>query len=296
MIFLDLAARQSFSPEVAVHLVKLACEMPDTCGRSLSQWDCKELSRQLIADGIVSTISRETVRRILNHHKLKPWRKHVWLNAKKPHDEAFRQNVAQICELYTRPLGLNEAVLSFDEKTSLQPRSRLARTRPAEPGQPVRVEHEYKRSGALNLLAAFDTRSGKVYGRCYARKRAVEFIDFLEGLDRELPSTIEIVYVTLDNTRMHKSQAVLEWLARHPRFRFQYTPVHCSWINQVEEWFGTLQRKRFGISDFASLEDLESKILKFIEQYNQHAKPYGWTTKSASRVMAAVEHPMKAVA
>jgi hypothetical protein len=71
---------------VAVHLVKLACERPDRLGRSLSQWDCLELARQLEREGLVESISPETVRRILEHHKLKPWRHHLWLSPHTPHD------------------------------------------------------------------------------------------------------------------------------------------------------------------------------------------------------------------
>jgi transposase len=68
-----------FSPEVALYIVKLACERPDDRGRSLSQWDCPDLARKLKADGIVQTISPETVGRILRSHQLKPWRSHLWL-------------------------------------------------------------------------------------------------------------------------------------------------------------------------------------------------------------------------
>lgn len=279
-----------------MYLVKLACEMPDTSGTPLSQWDCTELARKLVADGIVNSISPDTVWRILQNHRLKPWRKHVWLGSKAPRDEHFRGIVTNVCDLYTRPLAANEVVLSVDEKTSLQPRPRVAPTQPAQPGQPVRVEHEYVRSGALNLIAAFDTRTGNVFGRCYARKRAVEFIDFLEGLDRTLDASIDTVHVVMDNVRMHKSKAVVAWVAAHSRFRFHFTPVHCSWMNQVEQWFGTLQRKRLGISDFASLDDLESKILKYIEYYNQYAEPPGWTTKSVAKVMAWADRQMPQVA
>jgi hypothetical protein len=88
-----------FPPEVALHLVKLACEMPDKLGVSLSLWDCQELARKLESDGIVETISADTVRRILNNHHLKPWRCHMWLGAKTPRDEAFRATVMKICDL-----------------------------------------------------------------------------------------------------------------------------------------------------------------------------------------------------
>jgi len=258
-------------------------------GCSLSQWDCVELARQLMDDGIVESISPDTVRRILENHKLKPWRKHLWLTPKTPRDETFCRNVQEICELYTRPLASHEVVICADEKTSLQPRTRLAPTLPAQPGVPVRVEHEYERKGALNLFAGFDTRSGKVYGQCHERKRQVEFIAFLEHLDREIPEHVTLIHVVLDNLRVHKGKKVQAWLAKHPRFQFHFTPVHCSWMNQVEQWFGILQRKRFAIADFDSKADLKDKLLQFIARWNRFAQPFKWTRRSFDKVLAKAE-------
>jgi len=269
--------------------------MPDLCGRSLSLWDCAELRKQLITDGIVTTNSAETIRRILNHHKLKPWRVHFWLGDQTPRDEHFRQQIAEICELYTRELPPDEMVWCFDEKTSLQPRIRLQATLPAQPGKSVLVEHEYQRSGALNLFASFNTRTGRVFGRCYQRKRTVEFIDFMDQMDQTIPPEIKQVHIILDNLRTHKTKTVQEWLVKHPRFHFHFTPVHCSWMNQVEQWFGILQRKRFRITDFVSLEDLKRKIMGFIDAYNHQAHSFKWTTKSVEKIMLVVEkHLQKA--
>jgi transposase len=133
-----------FLPEVALHVVKLACERPDRMGRSLSRWDCPELARKLTVEGLVSSISAETIRRILWSHKLKPWRHHLWLSAKVPRDQHFARQIQELVELYTRPLTEGEMVLCVDEKTNLQPRPRKASTLPARPGQPIRLEHEYK--------------------------------------------------------------------------------------------------------------------------------------------------------
>ena len=240
-----------FSPEVALYVVKLACERPDDMGRSLSQWDCPELARSLKTDGIVQTISPETIGRILRSHKLKPWRHHLWLSAKVPRDEHFAKQVRTLVELYTCHLTEQEMVLCLDEKTNLQPRSRLVPTRPTRSGFPTRVEHEYKRAGALHLLAAFDTRTGKVYARTEMRKRQVEFIAFLSQLEQELPITKTRVYLVMDNLKVQKGKLVQAWLAIHPRFVCHFVPVHCSWMNQVEQWFSILQRKRLRISDFA---------------------------------------------
>jgi hypothetical protein len=244
---LAAAPRVGFPPEVAIHVVRLACERPDLLGRSLSQWDCAELARQLIAEGMVTDISVATVRRILAAHQLKPWRHHVWLYPKQPRDAVFYAAVAELIDLYTRPLHLNELVLSVDEKTSLQPRPRHAPTRPAQPQHlPNRYEHEYKRAGALNLFAAFDTRSGQVYGHCYDRKRQREFIDVLDALDREIDKQISTIHLVCDNVSTHHGKEVRTWLAKHPRFVMHFTPVHCSWMNQIEQWFSILQRKRLG--------------------------------------------------
>ena len=282
-------ARRFFPPAVALHAVKIACELPDPLGRSLSPWDCQEIARQWVIRGVVESISAETVRRIRHHHKLKPWRQHLGLSPKVPRDEAFCTRVWTLCEGYTRPLGPHEKVLCIDEKTSLQPRPRQAPTRPAGPNPPVRVEHEDKRQGALNLFAGFDTRTGQVYGQCHERKRPVEFIPFLDRLDRDIPAQITLIHVVLDNLRMPKGKQVQAWLAAPPRFRCYPPPVHGSWMNQGEQWFRILQRKRVRMADFAVQADRRDKLMAFIAEYHQHAHPFKWTTKSVAKVMAKVE-------
>jgi transposase len=267
----------------------MACERPDKWGRSLSQWDCQELADQLVRDGLVAAISADTVRRILHNHQLKPWRQHMWLSPQVPRDADFASAVQNVADLYTRPLAAHEMVLCIDEKTSLQPRPRKTPTKPACPSRPVQVEHEYGRCGALNLFAAFDTRTGQVYGMTAERKRQKEFIEFLEMLDREIPTSITAVHVVLDNLRMHKGKQVQAWLAQHPRFLFHHPPVHCSWMNQVEQWFSILQRKRLAIADFADKKELAAKLQQFIAQWNEKAHPFNWRTKSVAKVMAQCE-------
>ncbi len=279
---------------MAIHLVKIACELPDRLGVSLSPWDCTELARQLVADGVVTSISPQTVGRILNHHRLKPWRKHLWLSPDVPRDAAFAACVQHIVDLYTRPLASHEAVLCVDEKTSLQPRTRVSPTLPARPDLPVRVEHEYERKGALNLFAAFDTRTGKVYARTAERKRQVEFIAFLEQVDREVPAEKTTIHIVLDNLIMHKGKKVRAWLALHPRFVFHHPPVHCSWMNQVEQWFGILQRKRLAIADFADKAALSERLLAFVSHWNEYAHPFHWSTKSVAKVMAKCQPALAA--
>jgi transposase len=278
---------------VALHAVKIACERPDLRGRPLSQWDCAEIARELVRDGIVESISVESVRRMLLNHRLRPWRHQMWLSPKVPRDEAVAASVREVADLYTRPLRDDEIVLCVDEKTGLQPRPRKAPTLAAQPERPVRVEHEYGRCGALHLFAAFDTRNGRVYGRTAERKRQVEFIAFLEQLDREIPATIKTIHVVLDNLRMHKGKQVHAWLKKHPRFVFHHPPVHCSWMNQVEQWFGILQRKRLRIADFASKEHLAERLMAFVREWNEKAHRFNWTAESFEKVLAQCERAEK---
>jgi hypothetical protein len=277
---------------VAVETVALACPRPAAQGRSLAQWDCVELARQLVAAGVVPAISRETVRRILAAHALKPWRHHRWLHPRHPRDAAFDTTVAAVCAVLTGPLGPGEVVLSVDEKTSLQPRPRRHPTRPATPAQgetpahPVQIEHEYGRDGALTLFAAFDPRTGRVIGQCHRRKRGVECLALLEYLDAQFGATTSRIHLVLDNVQTPTTKPAQAWLAEHPRFVLHFTPVHCSWLNPVEQWFSILQRKRRRLPAFASRDDLHLRLRRFIAEWNERAHPFAWQSTSVAKVMA----------
>ena len=130
----------------------------------MSPWDCQELADQRARDGVVSRLAPETARRILENHRLTPWRQHLWLSPQVPRDAACAAGVQEIADGYTRDLAPHDMVLCRDEKTTGQPRPRKAATQPARRGRPVRVEHAYGRCGAWNRFAAFDTRTGRVYG------------------------------------------------------------------------------------------------------------------------------------
>jgi transposase len=274
---------------VALHLVKRACELPEQAGRSLSQWDCAELARQLVRDEVVASISPQTVQRMLAADRLKPWRSHVWLHPRKPRDATFAAQVRDVADLLTRLLSPHEVVLSLDEMTSLQPRPRRGATRPAQPGRPMQVEHEYKRAGATHLFAAFDTRSGQVYGVTTRRKRQIEYLTLLEHLDQAVPASVTTIQLLADNVSVHHGKLVCQWLAAHPRFVAHFTPVHCSWMNPVEQWFGVLRRKRLRSPNFADLAALQRAIHQFITEWNEIAHPFRWTARSFDKILAKVD-------
>lgn len=241
-------------------------------------------------DGIVGSISPQSVQRILQSWKLKPWRVHYWLSPKVVRDEGFRAIVLDLCDLYTRKRNSSERIVSVDEMTSLQPRPRTTPTKPAQPNkQPVLLEHEYGRKGAWNLFAAFDIQTGKVMGTTQRRKRQVEFIALLEMVDHDTPVTVKTIHVVADNVSIHKGKLTRKWLAKHPRFQMHYTPVHCSWMNQVEQWFSILRRKRLSAPNFSDLDALAAKLASFIAEWNDMAHPFKWSAASFHKILAKVD-------
>ena len=184
-----------------------------------------------------------------------------------PSTDAARRRVRR-----ARPRGRLAA-----HPTSLQPRPRRVATRPAQPGRPIQVEHEYTRAGATHLFAAFDTRSGQVYGVTTRRKRQVEDLTLLERLDQTIPASVTTIHLLADNVSVHHGKLVRAWLAAHP----------C--INPVLNCFGIIRRKRLRSPNFADLPALQQAILQFITEWNEIAHPFRWTARSFDKILAKID-------
>src|ERR1039458_10178709 len=121
-----------------------------------------------MASGIVAKISGTTLWRWLSQDALRPWRHRTWIF---PRDPNFARKAGRVLDLYQRrwrgtALGPRDYVLCADEKTSIQARRRKHHSLPPASGRPVRVEHEYARTGALAYLAAWDVHRARLFGRC----------------------------------------------------------------------------------------------------------------------------------
>jgi transposase len=191
--------------------------------------------------------------------------------------EGFEERMVDVCGLYVDPPE-NVLVLSLDEKTGIQAKAPVKPDQPPAPGRPARRESEYTRNGTQCLFAALKVHHGDVIGMASKTRNRWDLIRFLDQLDRDLP-TIEgqrIVAVS-DNLSTRGTQEVGDWLAKHPRWSFQYTPTHASWLNQIEIFFSILHRRLLKHGIFISEPDLAEQLLAFIETYNQTAQPFKWT-------------------
>lgn len=245
------------------------------------------LSRQSLADlvrrsqqTLGKAISRSTVWRMLHEAAIKPWQFEHWLF---PKDPQFAAKAGPILDLYAgqwagQPLGPKDYVLSLDEKTSIQARGRCHEETSSQPKQKRRVEAEYERNGALQYLAAWDVHRGMILGRCEP-KTGIKPFGRLVNQVLQHPTYREAtrLFFIVDNGSSHRGQASVQRLRRRDkRIVLVHTPIHASWLNQVEIYFSIIQRKVLTPNDFATLEAVRVRLRLYEELSNRTPRPFAW--------------------
>jgi len=261
-------------------VVALACQLPAATGVPLSRWTGSELVAELTQTGTAESLSASSVLRILAEHPVKPWQYQSWIS---PRDPDFAAKASVILDLYqgfyqgTR-LRPGDRILSVDAKPSIQARGRCRPTAPAGPGRPMRVEHEYVRHGALALLAALDVRTGKVFAATPDTTGITPFMDLIsQVMSRAEYKDAPRVFVIVDNGSDHRGQIAADRLRdAYPNTIMIHTPVHASWLNQVEIVFSVIQKKVLTPGDFPGLGTLSYALLAFVNRYNRTARPFNW--------------------
>jgi transposase len=300
----------TFSPEQIVKLIAVACEHPQHSGRPITRWSSRELAAEVVQRGIVKTIARRTVSRLLKEARIKPHLSRYWLNAQ-PEDEAvFDAQVRAICALYRQATQLHKRgihLVSTDEKTGIQALQHKYPAKPVRVGTVARIEHKYDRHGTLCLIANLEVATGQVIAPSVGPRRTeADFLAHIQQTVALAPQDPGLFIV--DNLNTHQSVSLVEWVAHqwgievdlglkdshgilksmasraafladpNHRIRFVYTPKHTSWLNQVEIWFSILAGRLLKRASFNSIEELHQALLNFIEYFNATmAKPFKWT-------------------
>jgi hypothetical protein len=265
---------------VGVQVKALACELPATRGLPLSRLSCADIAREAQRAGLVATVSGKTVWRWLSEDAIRPWQHRAWIF---PRDPAFATKAGRILDLYAReweghPLHPDDFVISADEKTSIQARCRLHPTTPPAPGRAARVEHEYTRGGAWAYLAALDVHRATLFGRCEPTTGIVPFDRLVAQVMTQPPyRDARRVFWIVDNGSSHRGAACIRRLqAAYPTLVPVHSPVHASWLNQIEIYFSIVQRKVLTPNDFTSLAAVEARLLGFQDYYQTIAQPFAW--------------------
>jgi len=210
----------------------------------------------------------------------KPWQYRSWIFITDPD---FAAKAKRVLDLYDRvwdgtPLGGNDYVISADEKTSIQARCRCHPTLPPGKSRTMRVNHDYDRGGAVAYLAAYDVHRAKVFGRCEQTTGIEPFRRLVQQVMTAEPyASADRVFWIVDNGSSHRGQAAIDRLAKqYPNAIMVHTPVHASWLNQIEIYFSIVQRKVVSPNDFTDLDTVIDRLSAFEARYNQAARPFKW--------------------
>ncbi|MGH3183285.1 MAG: IS630 family transposase, partial [Streptosporangiaceae bacterium] len=242
--------------------------------------DATHWSTRSMADAM--GMSQTSISKIWRAFGLQPHRAETF---KLSSDPQFIEKLRDVVGLYLDPPE-RAVVLCTDEKSQIQALNRFQPILPMMPGTPERRSHDYVRHGTTSLFAALDMANGKVIGSLHRRHRASEFKKFLERIDAEVPTELD-VHLVLDNYATHKTPDIMRWMVRHPRFHLHFTPTSSSWLNVVERWFSELTTKKIKRGAHMSVRALERDIRDWIANWNEDPKPYVWV-KTADQILASL--------
>lgn len=265
--------------EARCGIIGIACAKPADYGlETRNTWTYDTLLDVYRREYPDMELGRSSLVRILLDADLRVYRMKYWCHSPDPE---FRPKVADICELYLNPPP-GSTVLCIDEKTGMQALGRPFPVKLPAPGREGRIDSNYVRNGTRKLLAAFNPADGEVFGEVRETRTAGDLVEFMEAVAEHWPEGD--IHVVWDNLNIHYDGRDHRWThfnERHGgRFHFHYTPIHASWMNQVELWFGILQKRVLKYGVFDALEELGEAILAFISQWNLHERhPFRWTFK-----------------
>ena len=242
-----------------------------TTPRDATHWSVRTMAAS-------QKLSPATVQRVWARAGLQPHRLERYVTS---NDPDFERKAADVLGLYLHPPA-HAAVFCVDEKTAIQALDRLDPGLPLSPGRAERHGFEYYRHGTLSLYAALEVGTGHVEGRTVPRHTSAAFVAFLDQVLATQPKRREI-HLICDNLSAHKTLAVRQWLALHPRVTIHYTPTYSSWLNQVELWFAKIERDCIARGIFTSTTDLRRKLMQYIRLHNKTCRPFHWTYRSPKR-------------
>lgn len=310
----------------------LACQEPSDFGHVASHWSLSMLRRTLEEQNIVESISRGAIYHILMAAEIKPWKIRYYLHSKEKYEsyETFCRKIKAINEVYAKAEELKQKdtlVYCTDEMTGLQALEHAYPDKELLPGMCERRDFNYIRHGTTSFIGFFNVQDGTIFEPYLKDTRCNS--DFSEALSLVVEANPDKKHIfCLDNLNVHKSEELVRYVAEKIGFtedlgvkgqrgilknmesreafltdeshsiRFLFVPIHCSWMNQIEIWFGVLNKKLIKRTSFMSVEELQEKIRAFVRQYNElFAHPYKWKYNSVPEVKKyTAEERLEAIA
>jgi len=249
------------TPAIVQRVITKVCGKPPA---HLSRWSTRTLAAYL-------EMPPSSVHRILSDHDLHPHQLRTFTFSPDP---KFEDKLLDVVGLYMAPPE-NAVVLCVDEKTGIQALDRTQPVLPVDAKKPRAWTNEYVRHGTRTLLASLDVATGEVYGHVKRTRTSQDFLHFMDDISEKYSG--KRLCVIMDNLNTHNNQAAKEWLLRHPRITFHYTPTHASWVNLIESFFGILTKQGLQQAVHTSGRQLARFLKLFISKYNERCGPFVWT-------------------
>ena len=301
----------TFKMEVRLKICLIACQNPKDYGFEASHWSLSLLRMALLQENIVEKISIGAIHHILTVADIKPWKIRYYLHSREKYEsyETYSEKIRRINALYAEADSLLEQdtlIYCTDEMTCIQAKEHQYPDKQTLPGMPARMDFNYVRHNTTTMIGFFNVQTGQIFEPFLNKTRTDE--DFVEALSRVIDANPDKQHVfVLDNLNIHRSEALVRYVAEKIGFtsdlgkprkrgilkdmesraeflsdeshaiRFYFVPIHCSWMNQIEIWFGVLNRRLLKRESFTSVAMVEEAIRRFIKQYNElFAHPYNW--------------------
>lgn len=266
-------------------IIAMVCSDPPT---GFYRWTLdlivEEAQKRDLVDG---SISRETVRILLQEHDLKPWQEKMWCIAEL--DEQYIERMEDVLDVYERPYDGACPVICVDEKPVALISEATPRLPPRGPGETMLKDYEYERGGSANVFCAVEPKAGVYFNKVSKCRDGLEFSIFLTELVRHYSSASKIVLV-MDNLSTHSAQILRQHLPAQvaeqmlQRLEIHYTPVHASWLNQAEIAIGMYSRQCLGDGRVGDINALKTRTAAWNKAINKKRHVIQWRfTKSKAR-------------
>lgn len=299
------------SEQVAA-IIYLSLQEPKLFGLPISHWTAEKLKYIAIKLEIIEKISTRQINRYLKQSDINIYRYEEWLNSieSNPNFEEYMKRVKRVCEIYINSEEYEEkgiVILSTDEKTGIQAIKHKHPAKSIKIGSCKKIEQEYERNGTTTLIASRDINTGKVIPMLNPTRTEEDFIVHIKEVLKIFDNAKEVILI-MDQLNTHMSESMVKLVAQEckididlgtkgkkgilksmktrakfledssHRIRIVYTPKHCSWLNQIELWFGIITKQLLNRrSSFKSVEELNKEIEEYIEYYNENlARKFKW--------------------
>lgn len=303
----------SIKSEQVAAIIYLSLQEPSLFKLPISHWTADTLRKMAIELDIVKSISARQISRYLKQVDINVYKYQQWINSMKsnPNFKEYIKRVTKISDIYTNSDKYAEkgtVIISTDEKTGIQALEHKHPVKPVSPGFTMKIEQEYKRNGTTVLIASRDINSGKIIPMLNPTRTEEDFVIHIKEVLKTFDDANKVILI-MDQLNTHMSESMVKLIASEcnvdselgikgksgilksmktrsefledesHRVHIVYTPKHCSWLNQVELWFGIITKQLLNKrSSFKSVEELNSKIMEYIEYYNSNlAKKFKWS-------------------